>query len=336
MKNKVVLLSLGLCLGLTACTNTPGATDAATNSASNSSTTSSATSNTTSAVTVKSCDETLTFESVPEKVLMLSETDAPILYDLGVLDHVKFRAGQHRTPESQADLRAALDTIPEVEAGDTGTGGAKMSTESILELDPDLVLGYDEGADREALKAAGIPLYSPDAMCANYHLDSAASFDLVNTEIDKMAAIFGADASKLKASMQDKLNELGTGSEQVGTAAALFVMPGSTEFYSYGYSSMIQPIFKANGLENVFAKEPQRVFDMDMETLLDADPEWIVLMADSPDPQEAREVFNTYPGVEKLQAVQKDQVVFLPFILTDPPTTLSVDGAVELGTLLKK
>ncbi len=288
-------------------------------------------------VEVKSCDETLKFNKAPERVLMLSETDAPILYDLGLLDHVIARAGQHRIPESQAEMRAALDKIKEVKAGDTGTGGAKMSTEAILDLNPDLVLGYDEGADRAALKAAGIPLYSPDAMCPNYALTSPATFDLVSTEIDKIAAIFGKTdkAANLKSTISSKLETLKKAQPASGTAAALFVMPGSTTFYSYGFSSMVQPIFEANGLANVYADKSDRVFEASMEDLLAKDPDWIVLMADSPDPNSAREVFNTYPGADKLKATKNNHVVFLPFILTDPPTTLSVQGAVELGSLIK-
>lgn len=42
---------------------------------------------------VKSCTETLTIEQAPERVLVLSETDFAILYDLGVSDKVVARAG---------------------------------------------------------------------------------------------------------------------------------------------------------------------------------------------------------------------------------------------------
>lgn len=285
---------------------------------------------------VKSCDEVLTFDQAPERILILSETDFAILHELGLSDRIVAKAGNRRIDDDYPDLNAALDAIPDLQAGDTGTGGAKVSTEAVLSVEPDIVFGYDSGADRESLAASGVKLYSPDAMCPNY-TNNGATFDLVDQEIDKVATMFGAQdkAVEAKQRVAETLTEVeAEAPEATSTAAALFVMPGSQEFYSYGKASMIQPIFAANGLANVYADRSDRVFEASIESVLDVDPEWLVLMADSSTPEEAREVLMSYPGVTGLQAVQKNQVVYLPFVLTDPPTTLSVDGAVRLGELL--
>lgn len=290
-------------------------------------------------VDVESCAETLTFDQAPERILLLSETDFSILHDLGLADRVVAKAGNRRIDDEFPELNEALDAIPSLEAGDTGTGGAKVSTEAALSVKPDVVFGYDEGADREKLAASGVPLYSPDAMCPGYTTDHA-SFDLVDAEIDKVAAMFGVpdEAAEVKAKVAERLEEVEKNApeEAQASAAALFVMPGTTQFYSYGTSSMVQPIFEVNGLSNVFDDRKERVFEASMEALLEHDPEWLVLMADSSTPEEAEQILLTYPGAEGLQAVEKDQVVYLPFVLTDPPTTLSVDGAVRLGELLER
>ena len=200
------------------------------------------------------------------------------------------------------------------------------------------MFGYDEGADREQLAESGVPLHSPDAMCPGYTTDHA-SFDLVHAEIDKVAAMFGVPdrAEEVKATVDERLQQIGSAaSAGEATAAALFVMPGTTQFYSYGTSSMVQPIFEANGLTNVYDDSTERVFEASMESLLEQDPQWLVLMADSSTPEEAREILLTYAGADGLQAVRNDRVVYLPFVLTDPPTTLSVDGATRLGELLQR
>lgn len=288
-------------------------------------------------VDVESCEEKLTFDEPPERILLLSETDFSILYDLGLADKVVAKAGNRRIDDGFPELNKALDAIPTLKAGDTGTGGAQVSTEAALSVDPDVVFGYDEGADRAKLAASGVPLYSPDAMCPGYTNDGA-SFDLVDAEIDKVAAMFGVPekAAEVKEKVAARLERVGedTPANASATAAALFVMPGTTQFYTYGKASMIKPIFAANGLENVFDDRSERVFESSMEALLERDPEWLVLMADSSTPAEAEKILMGFAGADRLQAVRKDQVVYLPFVLTDPPTTLSVDGAVRLGELL--
>lgn len=287
---------------------------------------------------VQSCEETLTFEEAPERILLLSETDFAILYELGLSDKIVAKSGNRRIDEQYPELNDTLDAIPDLEGGSNGTGGVKLSTESVLEVEPDVVFGYDSGVDREQLANAGVKLYSPDAWCDDYTNDGA-TFELVTNEIDKVATMFGVpdQAESVKATVTEEIAEVEANSaDGRGSAAALFVMPGSQEFYSYGYSSMIQPIFETNGLENVYSDVPDRVFEAAMKSLLDEDPEWIILMEDSPNAsyEETKEILMTYPGVEGLQAVKNDQLIYLPFVLTDPPTTLSVDGAIRLGELL--
>ncbi len=331
MKKQLIAGALALGLALTGCSGN--------NAESESSAPASSAAQAGFPAKIQSCNETLEFEKAPERILLLSETDFSILYDLGLADKVVAKSGNRRIDESYPEMNKALDAIPQLEAGDTGTGGAKVSTEAALSVNPDVVFGYDEGADREKLKASGVPLYSPDAMCPNWTTDHA-SYDLVYNEIDKIATMFGVQdkAKEVKDKVAKRLEDVkkAAPSGSKANAAALFVMPGSTEFYTYGTSSMVQPIFEANGLKNVYDDSKERVFDASMESLLEKDPEWIVLMADSSTPEEAKAILKGYAGADGLQAVKNDKIVYLPFVLTDPPTTLSVDGAVKLGELLKK
>ncbi len=287
---------------------------------------------------VQSCDETLEFEKAPERILVLSEVDFSILYDLGLADRVVAKAGTRRIDDEFPEMSKILDEIPTLEAGDTGTGGAKVSTEAALSVNPDVVFGYDRGADREKLRASGVPLYSPDESCPNWTTDHA-SYDIVYREIDKIATMFGVQdkAEEVKDKVKKRLEDVekNAPSDSKGTAAGLFVVPGSAKFYTYGTSSMVQPIFEANGLKNVYDDSNKRVFDASMESLLEEDPEWIVLMSDSMTLEEAKAILKGLPGADGLQAVKNDKVVYLPSILTGP-TTLAVDGAVKLSELLKK
>ncbi|WP_297741175.1 ABC transporter substrate-binding protein [uncultured Tessaracoccus sp.] len=286
---------------------------------------------------ITNCGHELTVEKAPERVLMFSGTAAPVLDELGLLDKVTAHAGAQRFGEAAGDLDQKLRAIKQVSSEELETGGASMSTEAILAVNPDLVLAYDQGVDREALAKLGIPFYSPEALCPNYEVKQA-SWELVDEEFERIATIFGVTDRLPQAleRLHSQVNELQQHSDAVAgsTGAALYVTPGSSTFYAYGTSSMVQPIFSAVGLKNSFDDETTRVFDMTMETLLKRDPEWIVLLSQDATEQEAKDTFMGFPGVDALQAVTKNQVVVLPFALTDPPSNLSVEGAVRLAKAL--
>lgn len=285
---------------------------------------------------VTSCTEELTFEQAPERVVVIGGTSASILDSLGLLDHVVARAGDPGFSDADPDLQSRIEQIPEIESSGNSTGGRVVSTEAILSVHPDLVIGYDSGVERGALRDAGIPLYAPDAFCDELTLDKA-SWDDVEKEVTKTATIFGV-TDKVPALMDDihsQIDGIGQSAATGQSAAALYVTPGSDVFYAYGTPSMIQPIFEANGLKNSYEDTQQRVFDASMEDLLRRNPQWIVLMGDAgTTTEQLTQTLNGFNGAGDLQAVKDGHVVVLSFRLTDPPNTLSVQGAVRLAQLI--
>ncbi len=281
---------------------------------------------------VDSCGETLSFDSRPKKVLILNGTGFPNLDALGVVDHLSLRAGEKNFGLGQEQLQKKYDAIPTLPGSDIETGGVRVSTEIILKNQVDLVIGYDEGVDREALRKSGIKLYSPAVFCKNYAVKHAI-WELIDQEVNNLAAIFGVSdrAQDVIAKRQTAVSELTKTAQQAkGSGIALYITPGESHFYTYGASSMVQPIFEAAGLQNSYADNTKRVFDASMEDLLARNPDWIVLLALSSTEEQTLAAFTAFPGAGKLKAVANNRVVMLPFALTDPPTVLSVDGATAL------
>ncbi|NDU78557.1 ABC transporter substrate-binding protein, partial [Actinomadura sp. DSM 109109] len=126
-----------------------------------------------------------------------------------------------------------------------------------------------------------------------------------------------------------------TASGAKANAVALYITPGSTEFYTYGSSSMIEPMFAANGLRNMYHSNTTRVFDADMEDLLHKNPEWIVLLAGDGAMSKVEPTFLSFKGAKELKAVKKGHVVTMSFALTDPPTPLTITGTEKLHDLIK-
>lgn len=320
----------GLCaLSMTACggSSTEKSSDSPSASAS------------TAARTVTSCQEKLSFTDAPKRVFMMGDTDAPVLARLGLLDKVVARAGDLRESAYDKETLAKLKAIPTVNAEKLETGGAKVSTETILDQHPDLVVGYDSGADRAALRKAGVKFYSPDAWCEKSSV-THADFSLVTKEVDKIATIFDVQdkAKTVNASLKKDIAKVEASSKSESgkkvNAAALYITNGSTTFYTYGTSSMVEPIFQANGLRNMYDSKTERVFDASMEDVLSKNPEWIVLLAGDADMSQAEPTFMSFKGAKQLDAVKKGHVVTMAFSLTDPPTPASIDGAIKLHELM--
>ena len=100
-----------------------------------------------SPVKVKSCDETLTFDTPPKRVILMGDTDASILVKLGVMDSITGRAGEVMADGYDADTLKKITDVPTITSSELDTGGAKLATETILDQHADLVIGYDEGLD---------------------------------------------------------------------------------------------------------------------------------------------------------------------------------------------
>ena len=282
---------------------------------------------------VDSCGEKLHFDSAPKKVLILNGTGLPNLDALGVVDKLSLRAGDKNFGTGQEELQAKYNAIQAVASSEIETGGVKVSTEVVLENKVDLVIGYEEGVDREALKKAGVQLYSPAAFCLNYSVKHA-TWDLIDTEVNNLASIFGVQdkAASVIEKRKADVDALDAKGKAAGaTGIALYITPGQSNFYAYGTSSMVQPIFEANGLKNSYEDNTPRVFDGSMEDILKRNPDWIVLLSLEATKEQTLKAFKSFNGADRLKAVTNNQVVVLPFSLTDPPTTLSVKGATQLS-----
>ena len=197
----------------------------------------------------------------------------------------------------------------------------------------DLVIGYDKGVEREQVAKAGVQLYSPEAYCPKYSVEKA-SWELIDSEINNLAKIFGVEdkANAVIAEIHAKTAKLKADAPSGrGTGAALYITAGSTRFSAYGSSSMSQPILDANGLTNVYGDNTTRVFDGSMEDLLARNPDWIVLLSSGASDEETIQTFKSFSGADQLKAVVNDHLVVVPFVLTDPPNVLSVEGAATLA-----
>ena len=218
------------------------------------------------------------------------------------------------------------------------TDASTMNALGVLQH-ADLVIGYDTGVDRDALRKSGVKMYSTDAMCTDKKPPAPATFSQVKDEVTKVGQIFNVPdkANQVNKDLDAKISGIQkqATSGAKADAVALYITPGSTEFYTYGSSSMIEPMFATNGLQNMYHSNTTRVFDASMEDLLHKNPEWIVLLAGDGEMSKVEPTFLSFKGAKQLKAVKKGHVVTMSFALTDPPTPLTITGTEKLHDLIK-
>ncbi|QVQ53020.1 ABC transporter substrate-binding protein [Spiractinospora alimapuensis] len=289
-------------------------------------------------VTVDNCGTELSFGTPPERVILLESAPVSALSALGVLDSVVLRAGAY--PEEYYD-DATNQTIQDTASlGDDldESGHLEISQEVIIAEDPDLVMGLPDGITRESLDSVGIPalvhpVYCPEGV-------EPARFDDVYDQVESYGRIFDRadEADEVVTSLRERVEtiERQAADEPERTAAVLFPTVGGGTTYAYGSHSMADPQLAAAGLTNVFGDVEERVFEVATETLVDLDPDVLVLLHVDGDPEPVRQAMVDLPGADSITAVQEDAIHVQLFNFTEPPTPLAVDGleriAEEFGT----
>ncbi|MEW6902062.1 ABC transporter substrate-binding protein [Trueperella pyogenes] len=285
--------------------------------------------------TVKACDTSFDIKKAPERVMFINSTGTSALLDLGLIDRVVARIGVVETSTySQEDAKKIKD-IEVIESAVKGGGHYNVSTEAVIEKHPDLIIASNPAdLDVQKLYDAGIAIYVPEEFCVRDNTEKV-TFDNVYREIRTFAKVFGVTDRAEKVIEKLKGEVKASGSTKVsGTAAAVFVVPGDSKFYAYGNSSMVTPQFEALGLNNVYGNEKKRVFTVSTESLLEHNPDRIIILHQG-DEQGAIETFKQAHGASDLRAVREGNLVGMPFPLTDPPSSLSVEGLKYLQNKLK-
>ena len=357
-RNAALLLSCVAGLALGACTApAPTAVDAsasqtveasaAASSASNTQTSESTAASAQAGVRkVMSCTQELEIKESPKRVITMGDDAMAFLWEMGLADRVVGMGKPLAEEVYEPEVVQALKDVPVLEGAKTEGGGTILSTESILALTPDLVIGYDTGADREALTKAGVHFYSPDAWCEDHGGKGdketfelpKASFDLVRTETRKYGTLFHMEdkAEELIKKLDSKIEEVEKdATDDRGTGMAIYIDEGNEQFWAYGKASMVQPQFEAVGLKNVYADRKERLIEgMSMEEVLNKNPETIVLLYGSGTPEGVKKTFSAIAGASNLDAVKNDKLYTMPFRFTDPPSPNSIKGVQKLNETL--
>lgn len=288
-------------------------------------------------LTVENCGVDVEFDEAPSRVMIVNSAPLQYLSTLGVLDRLSSRAGKFPPQYYSRQTLDAVGKVPSLTDRLGSDGHLKISTESIIAREPDLLLGLPEGVTRESLAAVGIPVLNEPSFCPEGIKDPG--YETIYSQMRLYGKVFDrqAEAEQAVRDLQKRIQtvEAGLPAQKGRKAAVLWPYRGEGTVGAYGGQSMATPQLKTLGARNVFADVDKRVFEVSMEELLGRDPDTIILLHTDGTEQEIKQALLGIPGAKDLRAVKNDAITVQLFNFTEPPTPLVLDGLERLATYFK-
>jgi iron complex transport system substrate-binding protein len=266
---------------------------------------------------VDNCGTEVPISRKPERVVALGPSEVTTLVAAGAGKTLVARNDLGKADPYTPDIQRAVTSVPQL-----GKGG-EVTAETLVAQQPDLAVGsVSETLSYDRLKAVGIPLIALRGNCGSAHApgrgDGTADFDDVYHDVETLGGLLGsADTARSSVSALharvDAAKSAGATNPQLQnkSAAALIIVKNGIR--AYGSASMAHTQLTALGLRNVFANTTSRVFDANVENIIDRDPDYLVLLSYGESDAQARANLLGIPGAGDLKAVRDNKLLVQPY-----------------------
>jgi iron complex transport system substrate-binding protein len=218
------------------------------------------------------------------------------------------------------ELAADYDAVPVI-------SDEYPSTEALFELDPDFVygsyssaFGEEAAGDRDELAALGVGSYLSPAACADFK-DSGeqVTFELVFEEFVEVATVLG-DRAAGEALVAEQQAVLEASYSSHFDTVTVFWWDGGLDAPTAGVCCGAPGmIMDAVGVTNAFGDVEGSWTEVSWESVIDADPDVIVLIDASWAPAADKQAhLESDPALSALTAVRQQRYVVVPFSASTP------------------
>lgn len=262
-------------------------------------------------VSVDNCGTEVTLTEPPERVVTIKSTSTELMLALGLGDRIVAQAFQDGpVPDRWAHEAADIPTISDQAPGQ----------EAVLEHEPDLIfagwesnLAADTAGERDILADLGVATYVSPSACQGDGQPDPMTFDLLFSHIEEAGRLLGVPdaAADLVADQRAALTQVPRAEQ--GTTALWWSSGTDTPFVGGGIGAP-EMVMDAVGLTNVAADIDQTWSSLGWESVVDVDPDVLVLVDSTWNTAEDKiEQLESDPLLSRLSAVKQERYVILSF-----------------------
>ncbi len=276
---------------------------------------------------VTNCGTQVSLDASPQRIVTIKSTATELVLALGLAERLVGTAfADGPVPdawfEEVADVPVLSDQAP--------------SQEVVLETEPDLVfagwesnLAADTAGERDQLARLGVATYVAPSACQSAGQPESMSYDLLFDHFLEAGALLGAPAAAaaLVEEQEAILAELGVVTD--GTTALWWSSGTDTPFVGAGIGAP-QMVMEQIGLTNIAADVKDTWTSLGWESIIDADPDVIVLVDAAWNTAEDKiAALRADPATAAMTAVTEERIVVVPFAASEAGVR-SVDAATDL------
>ncbi len=250
-------------------------------------------------------DREVCLESPAERIAALSPGATELTYAAGAGDKV-------------VAVVSHSDYPPEAKEVASVGSHTRIDLETLVSLEPDLVIGWVTGNPAEQLEtieALGIPVFYIEPR----------DFEGVSTAIERLARLADtrSEGDRAARAFRDGMSELAARYDGVATVP-VFYQVWDEPLMTVNDAHLIGKVIELCGGRNVFGEQSRLVPRIDEESVLEADPEAIIAGGMGEENRDWLTHWTRYPD---LRAVASDNLFFVPPSLIQRPTPRLLEGA---------
>lgn len=211
------------------------------------------------------------------------------------------------------------DYPPEAKRIQSVGSGVSLDLERIIQLKPDLVVGWNNGmaaTQLARLEQLGIPIYKSEPY----------DFAAIANSLERLAHLTGTDAAGQAAAsaFRTRLKQIEE-TYRKRRNVTVFYQIWRSPLMTLNGSHLVSAALRMCGGENIFAKLPQLAPTVGVEAVLKADPEAIVASTG-----EQEDVFAPWRRFPRMKAVARGNLLTIDGSLLNRAGPRILDGAEEL------
>lgn len=282
-------------------------------------------------VTVRSCERDVTFNQAPQRAVSHDINLTGMLLALGLRERMIGYSGVSGWKTLDPSLRDALVGLPEL-------APRYPSPENLLDVQADfLFAGWGYGMNvggpltPQTLAPLGIPVYELSESCSWIMPQRRASLEDLYRDLNNLGRIFDVQprADELVGQLKQRIARVHEQLAQVQHKPRVFLYDsGEDRPTTSGRLGMPQALLEAAGADNVMADVSASWTEVNWESVVERDPEVIVIVDYGPTSwAQKRDFLLNHPALSEVKAIRERRFVVLSYLQVTP----SVDnaGAIE-------